>query len=63
MFDELFAALVCDRDRAIVALYVSTGARPSELLGMRQAGIDHSGQAGRGNPERDQGGAVAARLP
>jgi integrase len=32
LFDELFAALGCDRDRAILALYVSTGARPSELL-------------------------------
>lgn len=34
LFDELFAALVCDRDRAIVSFYVSSGARPSELLGL-----------------------------
>jgi integrase len=44
LFDELFAALSCDRDRAILALYVSTGARPSELLGMRGADIDYGGQ-------------------
>ncbi len=33
-FDELFAALGCHRDRALVALWVSTGARASELLGV-----------------------------
>jgi len=44
LFDELFAAMGCDRDRAIVALYVSTAARPSELLGMRGADIDYGGQ-------------------
>jgi integrase len=32
-FDELFAGLSCHRDRALVAFYVSTGARASELLG------------------------------
>ncbi|GAB4085030.1 site-specific integrase [Myceligenerans cantabricum] len=31
-FDALFAAMVCDRDRALLAFYVSTGARASELL-------------------------------
>src|SRR6266568_1818730 len=35
-FNELFAALVCDRDRALIAFYISTGARASELLGVRQ---------------------------
>jgi integrase len=44
LFDELFAALPSDRDRAIVALYVSTGARPSELLGVRCADIDYGDQ-------------------
>lgn len=34
LFDELFAALGCDRDRAIVSFYVSSGARASELLGL-----------------------------
>jgi len=33
-FNELFAALTCNRDRALIAFYVSTGARASELLGV-----------------------------
>jgi integrase len=33
-FNELFARLGSDRDRALVALWVSTGARASELLGV-----------------------------
>lgn len=33
-FEELFATMGCDRDRALLALYVSTGARASELLGV-----------------------------
>lgn len=33
VFDELFATLRSDRDRALLAFYVSTGARASELLG------------------------------
>jgi integrase len=32
-YNELFAALSCNRDRALVAFYVSTAARASELLG------------------------------
>lgn len=32
-FNELFAALGCHRDRALVGLWISTGARASELLG------------------------------
>jgi integrase len=35
-FNDLFAALGCDRDRALIAFYISTGARASELLGARQ---------------------------
>src|SRR5260370_5313443 len=35
-FSELFAALACNRDRALIAFYISTGARASELLGVRQ---------------------------
>ena len=35
-FNRLFAALGSDRDRALVAFWISTGARASELLGMRQ---------------------------
>jgi site-specific recombinase XerD len=38
-FNKLFAALSSDRDRALVALWISTGARASELLGMRQCDL------------------------
>ena len=38
-FNRLFAALPSDRDRALVAFWISTGARASELLGMRQGDI------------------------
>ena len=34
LFDELFATVRSDRDRALLAFYVSTGARASELLGV-----------------------------
>jgi site-specific recombinase XerD len=40
LFDELFAHLGCDRDRALVAFWVSTGARASELLGVTVADAD-----------------------
>jgi integrase len=36
-FNELFAKLPSLRDRALVAFWISTGARASELLGARQA--------------------------
>ncbi len=39
-FNELFAALTCHRDRALVAFWVSTGARASELLGARCGDAD-----------------------
>jgi integrase len=39
-FNELFAALGSDRDRALVAFWISTGARASELLGVICSGID-----------------------
>jgi integrase len=35
-FNRLFASLASDRDRALVAFWISTGARAAELLGMRQ---------------------------
>ena len=34
-FNDLFAGLACNRDRALIAFYISTGARASELLGAR----------------------------
>ena len=39
-FDELFAQLGSNRDRALVAFWVSTGARASELLGATAADAD-----------------------
>jgi integrase len=39
-FNDIFARLRSNRDRAIVAFYVSTGARASELLSARRSGID-----------------------
>lgn len=39
-FDELFAQLGSHRDRALVALWVSTGARASELLGVALGDTD-----------------------
>jgi site-specific recombinase XerD len=39
-FDELFAQLRSHRDRALVAFWVSTGARASEMLGATVADVD-----------------------
>ena len=39
-FNEIFAKLPSHRDRALVAFYVSTGARASELLSATQGGLD-----------------------
>jgi site-specific recombinase XerD len=39
-FDALFAQLGSHRDRALVALWVSTGARASELLGVTAGDVD-----------------------
>jgi site-specific recombinase XerD len=42
-FSEIFARLPSHRDRALVAFYVSTGARASELLSVTQGGV-HPGR-------------------
>ena len=39
-FNELFAGLSCHRDRALVAFWISTGARAAELLGANRADAD-----------------------
>jgi site-specific recombinase XerD len=44
LLTELFASLGCHRDRALVAFYLSSGARASELLGLRHADIDWGNQ-------------------
>jgi site-specific recombinase XerC len=43
-FNELFAGLSSNRDRALVAFWVSSGARASELLGVLGADVDPGGQ-------------------
>jgi site-specific recombinase XerC len=40
MFDELFGLLGSDRDRALLAFWISTGARAAELLGVLGSGVD-----------------------
>jgi site-specific recombinase XerC len=40
VFNELFARLSSHRDRALVAFWVLTGARASELLGVLRSGAD-----------------------
>lgn len=39
-FNDIFARLRSHRDRALVAFYVSTGARASELLSVTRRGVD-----------------------
>ena len=43
-FNELFALLPSNRDRALVAFWVSTGARAAELLGVLGSDVDPGGQ-------------------
>ncbi|MFF4732691.1 tyrosine-type recombinase/integrase [Streptomyces mirabilis] len=43
-FDELFASLKYDRDRALLAFYVSSASRPSELLGVTNKLVDPGNQ-------------------
>lgn len=44
LWDDLFALMGSYRDRALLAFYVSSGARASELLGLRLENIDWAGQ-------------------
>src|SRR5579875_2735237 len=39
-YEQLWAQLACDRDRALVKVAVDSGDRPAELLGMTGADID-----------------------
>ncbi|MEV0052461.1 hypothetical protein AB0H34_18390 [Saccharopolyspora shandongensis] len=43
-FNELFAALPSDRDRALVAFYISAGPRASELLGVTRNRVNAGDQ-------------------
>jgi integrase len=44
LVDELIGAMRCHRDRALLALYLSTGARASELLGVCGEQVDWTRQ-------------------
>jgi len=44
LWDELFAAMTCHRDWALLALYVCSGARASELLALLIEHVDWAGQ-------------------
>jgi integrase len=44
LWTELFEAMTCDRDRALLAFYVSSGARASELLELRLEHVDWAGK-------------------
>ena len=44
LWDELFAVMGCDRDRALLESYVSSGARASELLGVTLEDVDWARQ-------------------
>jgi integrase len=59
-FNEIFARLPSHRDRALVALYVSTGARASELLSVTMGGVDPGRQLIR---VTRKGSGAAQELP
>ena len=65
-FNEIFARLPSHRDRALVAFYVSTGARASELLSVTQGGVDPGRQVitvARKGSRRGAGAAGVDRTP
>lgn len=43
LWDELFAAMTCDRDRALMLFYWTSGARAAEILGLTLGDVDWSG--------------------
>jgi len=44
LWEELFAAMTSNRDRSLLAFYVSSGARANELLGLLLEHVDWAGQ-------------------
>lgn len=56
MWDELFAAMGCDRDRALLSCFVSSGARAAEMLDVRLSDVDFASQglwvSGKGGRRR-----------
>lgn len=57
LWDELFDRMGCERDRALLEFYVSSGARAVELLGVGVDDVDWSGQRiyviSKGSRERE----------
>ena len=45
LIDRVFTALTSTRDKALVAMYLATGARASELLGMKARDVDWGNQS------------------
>ena len=62
LWGELFQAMTCDRDRALLAFYVSSGARASELLELRLEHVDWAGKRILGHLEGVAGAAGGPRL-
>ncbi|MEU7863924.1 site-specific integrase [Nonomuraea sp. NPDC049141] len=60
LWAELFEAMTCDRDRALLAFYVSGGARASELLELR---LDHVDWAGMRIWVTSKGSHVLQEIP
>ena len=61
-FSDLFAGLACNRDRALIAFYISTGARACRAAG-RSPGTGRPGGADdRRGPQGQPGSAAPARL-
>jgi site-specific recombinase XerD len=56
LWDELFLSMNCTRDRALLSLYISSGARASELLTLQLGDVDWSRQVlhviGKGSKEK-----------
>jgi len=59
-FNQVFAQLRSDRDRALVAFWVSTGARAGELLGAHGGDVDPGQQLITGGPQGVTGSAAVA---
>ena len=62
-FNEIFARLPSHRDRALVAFYVSTGARAAELLSVNQGRCRPGSAADHGGPQGIAGGRRSCRHP
>jgi integrase len=57
LWDELFDAMGCERDRALLEFFVSSGARAAELLGVTPEDLDWAGRriyvVSKGTRERE----------